>query len=471
MLKSHNKIQLRKLQSPLITIISMVIALGFGLAVQYDPLILVALAFAVIGCYCLIRNFETTIMGLLIIRSSLDAFSSQGLPALFGAGLILLMIFYISWALLTEKEIQTDGFFWFLLSWVAIQSVWVILLPLGGLGAGAGATVNALEGWIRLFALVMAYLLVLQLRGKIHPAKFVNLLFLSLVIPLSAALLQVMLPQSSLPDFLTMRSIHSDIEGASRLNGTLGHPNSLASFLVLFTGLSYWKSEVSRNRLPWYLLLGVLLYFIIGTKAMGGLAMTVILFISISLSKANPARIIGGAILAASLVLVFASSEFGRQRLSTLSQNPFLNPEIDISRVFIMIRYTVDSFYWRIVQWYSIIEAWKENPILGYGLSTTRSFAVFDNSAHNDYVRALAETGIVGFILFVGLLLVNLGRFLYVGLSSPANSPQRILCFTLFGFFLALCVGMLTDNVLSQTTLFIYVFALSSIVTWKWDGS
>ena len=444
------------------------VCLGLSFLVFQEPMILGLIIFSAVGVYCLLNYFTTTILSLVVFRSSLDIFSSQGIPALFAIGMIAIMILYAACKILLGESLQLDRFWLFLIAWVAVTSIWVVLLPIGGLGLGGAYFSEALREWVRLFSFAIAYLMVLQLKGRVHPVQFINALFLSLIVPLLMATVQIILPESALPDFLSLAESYSELSSASRINGTFGHPNAFVTFLVFFTGLAYWKVGYSRQRWPWLLLLGILFFFIVSTKALVGLVMAVVLIFSINIQKLNPKRMLGAFLLAVVLIALFASSEFGQERLASLYDTPLLNPEIDVSRAIIMRNYTFNSFLWRVTQWNSMIEAWKDYPILGFGLSTVRHVAVFENAAHNDYLRALTEGGIVGLAVFLTFLGGNMLRSIRILFTLPKDSPQHGLCVVVCSTLLAMMVGMLTDNVMSHTTLFFYFLSVSSLLTWDW---
>ncbi len=447
------------------------VGLVLGILSGVQPLLLCLAIVAIILVICFFSYFEQTVLGLLILRSSLDIFSDIGIPAAFAIGLDLLTFLYIILNVLTGQKIQTDKFWWFLICWISIQSLWVILLPLGALGLDGSFFMTSLREWIRLFSWVMVYFIVMQLRDKVHPHTIINLLFLSLIFPLSAAFLQVVLPESALPDFLALGASNSDIETATRIKGTFSHPNPFTTFLVLFIGLSCWKLEHSKIRWLWLLLLCLLVFFVTSTKTLVGLPMTAMIILVFNLPRFTPLRFGATCLLCFALVGFFASSEFGQARLTSLYQTPLLNPDINISDAILMRRYINNSFNWRIDQWTSLLKTWSDSPILGYGLLTVRNLTYLENAAHNDYIRALVEGGIVGLTVFLSFLSVNLSRLILIYRSLPKGTTQSNFCLVLTGMLVAMMVGMLTDNIFSHTTLFFYWLSLSAIVGWKWDDS
>ncbi|OCQ90678.1 polymerase [Nostoc sp. MBR 210] len=435
---------------------------------------LLGLAIVAVGIvYYFFTKFEQAVLGLLILRSSLDVFSAQQIPAAFAIGLDALTLLYVIVSLLTGRIVRTDGFWWFFAGWVALQGLWLILLPLGGLALEPSLTSNALlvgmREWVRLFSWLMAYLLVMQLQERIPPEKMIATLFFSLVIPLTIAFIQVLIPPSLLPPFLVFDT-HGQFEVGSRINGTLGHPATFASFLLLFIGLTCWQIGRTYQRLPWILLLATLAFFIVSTKALTILFMLLVFLLVLIIPKLNLLNLLTGILLFVVIISLFTSTEFGQERLNSILATPLLNPDIDISRAILLSNSDGNSFNWRIAQWTFLLQAWQNSPIFGYGLGTTPYLTVFTGYyAHNDYIRALAEGGIVGLGAFITFLGVQFVRLVQLMRSSPPKSSRRNLCLTLMAILSGLLVGMCTDNILTHTTLFFYWWLLLAVAGWNWN--
>ncbi|MCX7595970.1 MAG: O-antigen ligase family protein, partial [Fischerella sp.] len=370
---------------------------------------------------------------------------------------------YVTVMLLTGQRVRTDRFWWFFAGWVALQGLWVVLIPLGGLGRldalySSVALSAAIREWVRLFSWVMVYLLVMQLKDRVAPEKVINALFFSLVIPLTVALIQILIPLSR------------GVVEIGRINGTLGHPATFASFLLLFIALTCWKLTQARQRLPWMLLLATLAFFVVSTQALTVLGMILIFLIVLIAPRLNIFNLIGAVLLFLLILGLFASTDFGQERLASILATPLLNPDIDISRSILLSWSDGNSFNWRIAQWTFLLQAWQQSPLLGYGLATTPYLTVFTGYyAHNDYIRALAEGGIVGFIAFLVFLGAQFFRLVQLMQSSPEKSSQRNLCVVLMAIFLGLLVGMLTENMLTHTTLYFYWWLLLAVAGWNWN--
>jgi hypothetical protein len=460
--------RLRLLIVLVILLVGLVVGFAAGTKTFYIGLALVALPTVAY----FFGKFEQAVISLLILRSSLDLFSARQVPAAFAIGLDLLTLLYVIVMLLTGKSVRTDRFWWFLAGWIALQGMWVVLLPLQGLGLDSSLVPDALgvgiREWVRLFSWLMVYLLVMQLKDRVAPEKMVNALFLSLIMPLTAGLMQVVIPPAHLPSILVSNA-EGSFDVSSRVNGTLGHPATFATFLLLFIGLTCWKLGQARYRLPWILLLGVLAFFLVSTKAMTVLGMLCVLLIVLTVPRFNLITLFGGILLFAVVIGLFASTEFGQERLSSIMATPLLNPHIDIWRAIVLSWSDNNSFNWRLAQWTFLIQAWQNSPILGYGLNTSPYLTVFNLYAHNDYVRALAEEGIIGLIAFLVFLGAQFIRILQLIFSSPLNSSHRSFCMVLLGIFCGLLLGMANENIFSHTTLFFYWWLLLAVAGWDWN--
>ena len=437
--------------------------IGIGLMSGANPLYAGLMLLVPAAIVFFFKKFEFSVLALLVLRSALDPFSPQGVPGAFAIAFSALTLFYITVQLLAKQPFQLDGFGWFFAGWILIQGIWVILLPLGGLGVGSEHLSIALREWIRISSWLMAYLLVFQMKGRLRPEQVVAGLLFALVIPISTAFLQMIVPGRLLPWFLAV-NVNQD---GFRINGTLGVANTFVTFLILFIGLTYWKISMVKNRLPWFVLLSVLVLCLVTTKVLIGIVMLVVLMAALVLPRLSFGNLIGATVLLAAMIGLFASTPYGLERLNSIAQTPLLNPNIDVSRAILLASYDENSFNWRIAQWSSLLGHWSRFPVLGYGLQTTNLFSPMFAWAHNDYVRSLVEEGIVGLVLYLTFFGVQLIRLLQ-RMQSPARS-QRNFCAVLAAFLLAAMVGMLTENVWSHTALFFYWFSLSAIVDWKWD--
>ncbi|PIG94125.1 O-antigen ligase family protein [Gloeocapsopsis sp. IPPAS B-1203] len=442
-----------------------------GFLAGAQPLYLGLAIVAVVAVIYFFADFERAVLGLLILRSSLDIFSAQQIPAAFAIGVDALTLLYVTVQLLTHQSVQTDRFWWFFAGWVALQGLWVILLPLGGLGLDASVLPDSIREWVRIFSWLAFYLLVMQLQGRVAPNKIISLLFVSLIVPVTVALLQMFVPSSLLPPLLSTENVSGlySVEGANRIKGTLGHPSGLATYLLLFIGLTYWKLKLTKRSLPLLILLGLLVFVFVGSKSLSGLAMLGTFVLVATASQLKLKNAIAGILLLVIVLGLFISTPFGQERLNTFANTPLFNPNIDVSRAILLSRTDLNSFNWRLAQWTFLLQSWQNSPFLGHGLSTSHYLSVFHNYAHNDYIRALVEEGIVGLIAFLAFLGAQFIRLVYLLRTTPQNSPQRNLCFILLAILISMLVAMATDNIWRHTPFFFYWWSVFAVAGWNWN--
>lgn len=455
------------------TVIVVIISIAAGFVINTNPryLLLAIVAGGIV--YCFFTQFEYTVLGMLILRSALDPFSTFQIPAAFALGLDALTLIYIALQLLTHRTVHTDRFWWFFAGWVMLQGLWVILLPLGALGLDASVLPNSIREWVRLFSWLLVYLLVMQLKDKIPHKQIVYALFWALLLPITVAVLQMFLP-SVLPPMLAAQSGTEfsgglASEGSSRIKGTLGHPNTFVTFSLMFMGLTYWRFTQSKQGWPWVLLLGLLAFFFVSTKSLFGLMMLGTFIVVLIAPRLSPVSLIGGILLFALVIGLFGSTEFGQERLGSIGQTPLGNPDIDIWRAILLSEGDGNSFNWRIMQWTYLIGQWQLHPILGYGLGISAYVSTNKLYPHNDYVRALVEGGIVGLVIFLLFFAVQIVRLLQIYKNASPKTGQRELCLVMLAILLAIPVGMITENIWSHTTLFFYWWTLFAVISWDWS--
>jgi hypothetical protein len=114
------------------------------------------------------------------------------------------------------------------------------------------------------------------------------------------------------------------------------------------------------------------------------------------------------------------------------------------------------------VLWPNALNALKRNPLLGTGYSTLVKSQVWEfttaESTDNDFLRLLGETGLLGFLSFLGIFVVII-LFLWRAFRQSKNP----LYYGLFGSAIALTLGLLVN------ALYIDVFEASKIAYSYWS--
>jgi O-antigen ligase len=213
---------------------------------------------------------------------------------------------------------------------------------------------------------------------------------------------------------------------------------ALALTLALW---SWLDTRDARLYLPLVALFGTAL---VGTQSLGGVAQALSTFLAFALlTRRFRTRSMVAIASGLVFVVIFLLSPIGSQRLEELETT---TPYSVASRG---QAYTTNSLDWRFYNWAQEIRAWRDEPILGYGLGSTAAIISPGGSIpHSDFLRLLVETGVIGFVLFGGALIV-LCHALYRRTRLPSyDGAYATLALSIV---LGLLVHGLVNNASTQT--------------------
>lgn len=427
------------------------VTLGTAVLGEATLKIAILLVIATLLLIIFLKEIEISILFLLALRSSLDLFTQLKVPAAFGIGIELLAIIYVVFCFIRNKSIQTDSFWWLLFGWTIFQGLWLLLMPLDALGFDVTYLADSVREWLRILIWPTTYFLAMQLKGKVAPQKILSFLLLALPFPLLIALSQLQ-------------------AGTVRINSTFAHANAFASFLLLFMGLVWWKYKNSLQlRWIWIILLGILSFFLISTRALFVLMMLLVSLCVIIIPQLSLKKIIIGLLSFLLIIGLFSSTDYGKSRLESIANTPLLNSEISINRGILLSEFDRNSFNWRLSHWDTVLKAWKKYPVLGYGLGLSKQSIDSKYLPHNDYIRALVEGGILGLFTYLVLLSMYLARSINLIQSSTLDS-HKDLSLVIIALCVAVLVGMVTENIWSHTVFFFYFSVLLAVSGWDWSS-
>jgi O-antigen ligase len=437
-------------------------SVAMGIAAATKPILLAAGIVGAIGISLLYKKFEFSVLGLLIVRSSLDPFSDLQLASILALIIDGITICYITGCLLLHKRIKTDWWMIFLLVWILLTALWPLATALGWLPKESESLGIGIREWLRVASYGAIYSLVMQLRDRMPGQRLLSYLLLSLVVPVSVAFGQLFFP-SLLP-----KAVIAYVEGSgTRVYGTLGHPNTFAAYLLLMGGLVWWKYRATAQR-RWLALLGVLIPVYLSTNSLAGVAMILVIVGVLVLPRLSLQSLTVASLSIVLALGIFISTDLGRTRLEALQQTPLLNGDFSISKAINLSYIDGNSFSWRIAQWSYLIKAWEHSPLFGYGLGTTKILTPFHNGSHNDFIRALAETGLVGLFMFLVLWAALFVRIADLWRQAPAGSAQRELGLVMLGVYAAVTIGMTTEHYWETTAFYFYWLTIIAVAGWKW---
>jgi O-antigen ligase len=312
-----------------------------------------------------------------------------------------------------------------------------------------GASVETIREGVREASVVALAVLVYNAREVVTVPTATRLIQLIGVIPACLALYQ----------FATHTGL--DIAGQIRANGTFVHPNSAAIFFAVATTVSLWRYLDNGRRRTDAVLAALFAAALIATYSIDGLLSMLVMLMTLGALRPGSMRAKLGAFAVAGLVFVaFLATPLGAERLANESSSNLTTAERGEPN---------SSFAWRLFKWESLLPEWERSPLIGQGLGTTitAEATLSDRLAgklpHNEYLRYLVETGLIGLVT----LLWGIG-ILMRALVRKRRIPGTITAGTLNAASLAIAVAVgclfnsFADNVFTTS---ITGYAAALIVT------
>lgn len=245
-----------------------------------------------------------------------------------------------------------------------------------------------------------------------------------------------------------------------RVNGTFVHPNMLAFFLLLAITLTLFLFlSLPKKSLEKYLYLFLSLPFItalILTYTRGAwLAFFLIIFL-VGLLKFRLFLASGLAIILCAYVFV---TPF-QARLNSLATFS-----------------VADSTVWRLELWKDAWDYSQNNLLFGTGPGTAttvigqhRAPVLGSTEPHNDYIKLILETGLLGLGAYLALLFSLFYR-LWTGYQREKWPRRKLLFFFMFVFSIALYLSSAGDNILKDSSLQWSFWALVGALMYSYNLS
>lgn len=227
-------------------------------------------------------------------------------------------------------------------------------------------------------------------------------------------------------------------------SGYVDNANAAARyFIVAMTLLTYLRSVSKKPFSRFLILVGIVVTY-------------VGVFFTISRT--------GIVLLFAAQVLIFLSQTSGKQR-----RNIFILGIVGLLLIWLIsenalrlvttilpaISQGEDTMGLRYALWEAALRMFKEKPITGVGIGVYRWLVPYYSQdlpfiggrniwVHNTFIQILAETGIVGFILFFGMFIITFLNFLKA--KFPPGDERKDLARVWFIIFIIMLIGGLTKS-------------------------
>jgi len=378
--------------------------------------------------FILLINFKAGLIFYIIVRSYLDSSSKLGIN--FGVGpenlasyitvvFIIVTVFYLLSKKMNIFRVKSFRLFCIFIAFCLISTFHSIKPFL------------SFVDLLRFVGLLMVALAAYHVFDR-HDVKLLFCIFIgALILPILFSIGQLIL-RSGITD-----------SGFTRIYGTFIHPNSFAFFLLtimffLFVNLIYNRFGVSFF-LNILLLLVCSIFLVLTFTRAAWIGLFIGIFVSAILVREYRTRII--VFLLAFTLLI---SPLIVKRFADIGQGKTFG-------------FRTDSWTWRIQTWTNSLPLFYEHPIVGIGVGMFPEVkAVY---AHNDYVRLLVETGLVGCLIYIAFFFYLLIKsFLLFRVTDDLFEKQFAL--TIFILCIVYLLISFSDNLSRSASILTYFFVL-----------
>ena len=395
-------------------------------------------------------NFEYFVFTTIAIRSTLDITKPQagntgqagvGNPTASGldpAGALAILFILVAffWLLTRMREGKKSPR-------PSIHRVCLILFA----GAGflsvidsAAPTISLLEA-IRVTAVVvMLAVLEVMLTDREMIKKLITSIYVSALIPVGYTMFEVLTHHAQFTS-----------GGFSRFEGTFSQPNPFAIYLTML------------------IVMGAALFPHLSDKKKIG--MSILLFFSLICLYYTFTR----SAWIATVIGLFAVAFMGRRRLmlglmvagimvSLVALPSVAGRFADLGSSTSAAGYSSNSLSWRFSYWGDVFPLADKDPITGIGLNMSSYETSQQKEPHNDFLRAYVETGVIGTIAYLALLLsmILVARESMRFTKLRPWSYERSIAVGFAACVLAFLVISLVSNVITEVIVLWYYVAFAA---------
>jgi O-antigen ligase len=253
-----------------------------------------------------------------------------------------------------------------------------------------GASAVTVREGVREISVVALAVIVYNARGVVDARIAARLVQLAGFTPMCLAIGQ----------FATGTGVN--IHGNLRSNGTFAHPDSAAMFFAIAATASLWLYLDGERRRPDALLTALFAAALISTFSIDGLVTLVAMLTALGVLRPGSLRAkLTPGIIAGLVVLAFFATPLGSRRFVRESSTNFGAAERGEGNT---------SLGWRLNKWKTLLPEWESSPFFGRGLGTTTTTMAKPGDPyagkppHNEYIRYLVETGVIGVTILLGAL-------------------------------------------------------------------
>jgi len=405
---------------------------GFGTS----TLLQVAVVLGVLLVATWLRRFEFFLLAVLVVRPILDITKAGGGAAVLSSGVAALVVLGVLLWLAAQTNAGT------LRRVSLLGRLLVLLLAVMTLSSlFSDDPVRSLLQVARLAAAVAVFLAVEQfaVTGAVRRRVLVAC-YSSALVPLVVGVLQQVF------GFYLKES-----SGLGRITGTFLHPNAFGFYLVLLLvmGAAVLRHLDGGVRL---LVGGVLVVGsveLLLTYSRGSWIAVIAGLVVVGVLQARKLLVL----LPVGLIAVVLVSPSVVTRLSDLSQEETINGTPG------------NSFLWRISHWSEVLAGARGHEFLGLGPSSSDYLGDEVLPPHNDFVRMYVETGVLGTVVYIAVIVAAVAMAARALRSMPGAQLGRGVAVGAIACTTAFVLGSIGGNLISETVVLLYFFAFLALAS------
>ena len=393
-----------------------------------------ALASAVIGAFVILALVDTrvAVFALLLVRATIDVtatvplISATGSTDVNAAGMMSFLVIGLTFAHVALNRINI---------WrIPLVKPYALFAAVALVGFALAPDKNrALDDWLRIIGVLSLYILVVDLMRSADDIRWMlRVLLLSSVIPLALGIYQ----------FMTDSGNH-ETEGLNRIDGTFVHPSPYATYLVSLVPLAIVYLLHTRSRL-------------------GRVAMLVLIPLMVFSIYATQTRVAWIGLVVVIAVFMATRARWTLLLLPVLAAAMFFGMPSVRAR-FNEIGSNYSSVAWREEQWSRALEIPSTPQLLTVGAGLSAVDVTLKNLTHNEYVRLLTETGLIGLAITIVLYwqLAGIGIRGYQRAKTPY---ERDLMLAFLMAFASRAIIAISDNVIAFPVLEWYFWSFAAVI-------
>jgi O-antigen ligase len=299
-----------------------------------------------------------------------------------------------------------------------------------------GASAETIREGVREISIVALAVIVCNARGALSVSVVTRLIQ---VVGVASALLAIY-----------QLATHTGVlvTGHLRSNGTFVHPNAAAIFFAIAAVVSLWR-YIDNGRRPSDALFAVIYSIaIVSTYSIDGMVSLLVMLITFAALRPGAFRMkLGTCAVVGVAVIAFLATPLGAERIANETSSNLSAARGKVN----------SSFAWRLYKWGTLIPEWEQSPFLGQGLgATVTSEGTSENDVagfvpHNEYLRNLVETGVVGLTILLWALFIRIRQLARQRQTSPGVLSMGTL--NAMPLALAVIAGCLVDALADNTFL------------------